>query len=156
MNKRKSKTVNDKLTPKQERFWVEYLATGNATEAYRRSYNTARMTDRTIQKRAGEQLAHGAIAGRIAAARAKAEDQGVYTLEQHMNELKTLREMAKRNGQISAAVAAEVKRGELMGYYLQRRESTNIHQHYISEQPLTEHEFEREHGLLGTANGQKH
>ena len=42
-----------------------------------------------------------------------------------MDELKTLRELAKGNGQISAAVAAEVKRGELMGYYVQRRESTN-------------------------------
>ena len=83
------------LTPKQEKFWVEYLATGNASEAYRRAYNTSRMTDRTIQKRAGELLAHGAIAGRIAAARAKAEDQGGYTHEQHMNELKTLRELAK-------------------------------------------------------------
>jgi phage terminase small subunit len=27
--------MTDKLTPKQERFWIEYLATGNASEAYR-------------------------------------------------------------------------------------------------------------------------
>jgi len=55
--------MTDKLTPKQERFWIEYLATGNASEAYRRAYNTAGMDDRTIQKRAGELLAHGVIAG---------------------------------------------------------------------------------------------
>jgi phage terminase small subunit len=53
--------MNDKLTPKQEKFWIEYLATGNASEAYRRAYGTTRMTERTMQKRANELLAHGAI-----------------------------------------------------------------------------------------------
>ena len=142
------------LTPKQERFWVEYLATGNASEAYRRAYDTSRMTDRTIQKRAGELLAHGAIAGRLAETRAKAEDQGLYTLEQHMDELKTLRELAKRNGQISAAVAAEVKCGELMGYYVQRRESTNT-VYTISDQPLSAEEWTAKY-CVGPAAGQKH
>ena len=146
--------MNDKLTPKQEKFWVEYLATGNASEAYRRAYDTSRMTEGTIQKRAGELLAHGAIAGRIAAARAKAEDQGVYTLQQHMDELKTLRELAKRNGQISAAVAAEVKRGELMGYYVQRRESTNT-VYNITDKPLTLDEWTAKY-CLDPAGGQKH
>ena len=148
--------MNDKLTPKQEKFWVEYLATGNASEAYRRAYDTSRMTERTIQKRAGELLAHGAIAGRIAAARAKAEDQGLYTLEQHMNELKTLRDLAKSNGQISAAVAAEVKRGELMGYYVQRRENSNSNVIYtISDKPLTLDEWTAKY-CVGPAAGQKH
>ena len=142
------------LTPKQERFWVEYLATGNASEAYRRAYDVSRMTERTIQKRAGELLAHRAIAGRIATARAEAEDQGLYTLEQHMDELKTLRELAKRNGQISAAVAAEVKRGELMGYYVQRRESTNT-VYTISDQPMSAEEWSARY-CVGPLSGQKH
>ena len=143
------------LTPKQERFWVEYLATGNATEAYRRAYDTARMTERTIQKRAGELLAHGAIAGRIAAARAKAEDQGVYTLEQHMNELKTLRELAKRNGQdVGAAVAAEVKRGELMGSTCSAERAPK-RVYNISDQPLSAEEWTAKY-CLGPAAGQKH
>ena len=142
------------LTPKQERFWIEYLATGNASEAYRRAYHTARMTERTIQKRASELLAHVAIAGRIAAAREKAEDQSVYTLQQHMDELKTLRELAKRNGQISAAVAAEVKRGELMGYYVQRRENSNV-VYTITDKPLTAEEWTAKY-CLGPAAEQKH
>jgi hypothetical protein len=98
------------------------------------------MVERTIQKRAGELLAHRAIKGRIAAARAKAGEQGVYTLEQHMNELETLREVAKNKGQISAAVAAEVKRGELMGYYVQRRENSNV-LYTISDKPMSREEW---------------
>ena len=73
---------------------------------------------------------------------AKAEDQGLYTLKQHMNELQTLRELAKSNGQISAAVAAEVKRGELMGYYVQHRENTNSNVVYtISDTSLSAEEW---------------
>ena len=33
-----------KLTPKQERFIQEYLATSNASEAYRRAYNAEKMS----------------------------------------------------------------------------------------------------------------
>ena len=43
----------------------------------------------------------------------RAEVETLLTLEQHMQELKTLREMAKKAGQFSAAISAEVKRGEL-------------------------------------------
>lgn len=54
------------LTPKQEKFCQEYIKTGNATESYRRSYNTAKMKDETINKRASELLLeNGDIKGRI-------------------------------------------------------------------------------------------
>lgn len=43
-----------KLTMKQENFCVHYVETGNKTEAYRRSYSTARMEPLTINKRASE------------------------------------------------------------------------------------------------------
>ena len=68
--------------------------------------------------------------------------------------LKTLRELAKRNGQISAAVAAEVKRGELMGYYVQRRESTNT-VYAISDTPLSADEWTAKY-CVGPSVGQKH
>ena len=149
--------MTDKLTPKQERFWIEYLATGNGSEAYRRAHNTCGMSDRTIQKRAGELLAHGVIAGRIAETRARAESNGICSLEQHMQELETLREIAKKNSQIGAAVSAEVKRGELMGFYVQRRENTNT-TYNISDKPMTEDEWEAKYGVRTPAGmpGRKH
>jgi phage terminase small subunit len=65
------------LTPKQEAFARIYLEIGNASEAYRRSYNAERMTARTIEKRASELLKDGAITGRIAEYQAKAADRAV-------------------------------------------------------------------------------
>ena len=71
-----------------------------------------------------------------------------------MNELMVLRDLAKSNGQISAAVAAEVKRGELMGYYVQRRESKNV-VYAISDKPLSAEEWEAKYCVGGPAE-QKH
>jgi hypothetical protein len=51
-----------------------------------------------------------------------------------------LRELAKNKGQISTAVAAEVKRGELMGYYVQRRENSNV-VYTISDKPMSREEW---------------
>lgn len=62
------------LTPKQENFCLEYLKTGNASEAYRRAYNAENMKPETINKRAIELLADGAIAGRIAELRKPVEE----------------------------------------------------------------------------------
>jgi len=43
-----------KLTPKQERFVQEYLATGNASEAYRRAYDAENMSSAVISVKACE------------------------------------------------------------------------------------------------------
>ena len=45
------------------------------------------------------------------------------------------------NKQISSAVAAEVKRGELMGYYAERRERANC-SFAISDKPMSPEEWE--------------
>jgi hypothetical protein len=47
---------------------------------------------------------------------------------------------------MSAAIAAEVKRGELMGFYVQRRENTNA-TYAISDKPMTQEEWEAEYGV---------
>jgi len=86
------------------------------------------------------------IAGRIAAIRARAEANGICSLEEHMQELERLREIAKKNGQLGAAVSAEVKRGELMGFYVLRRENTNTN-YNISDKPMTEEEWEEKYGV---------
>jgi phage terminase small subunit len=61
-----------KLTPKQEAFALAYLETGSAAEAYRRAYNAAGSTARTVEKRAAELMKHGGVTGRIAELQAKA------------------------------------------------------------------------------------
>ena len=57
--------VNQALMPKQEAFAVEYVGTGNASEAYWRAYNATNMKSATINARASELLKHGGIAARV-------------------------------------------------------------------------------------------
>lgn len=53
------------LTPKQEAFCQAYIETGNASEAYRRSYNAAKMKAETIHVKASQMLAEDKITVRI-------------------------------------------------------------------------------------------
>jgi phage terminase small subunit len=83
-----------KLTPKQEAFYRAFLETGNANEAYRRSYNASNMKAETINRRAQDLLKHGTIAARITAnnerLRTKAEQQYDVTQERILRELALL------------------------------------------------------------------
>jgi phage terminase small subunit len=86
--------MTTKLTPKQEAFYRAYLETGNANEAYRRSYNSSKMKPETINRRAQDLMKHGIIAARIAAnttrLRNKAEQQYDVTQERILKELALL------------------------------------------------------------------
>lgn len=53
------------LTPKQENFCIEYLKSGNASDAYRRSYNAKKMSAKVIANRASELLDNGDITVRL-------------------------------------------------------------------------------------------
>lgn len=53
------------LTPKQEAFCHAYLETGNASEAYRRSYSCSKMKAETINRKAKELLDNGKITARV-------------------------------------------------------------------------------------------
>lgn len=81
-----------RLTPKQESFCLAYLETGNASEAYRKSYSAEGMKPETINKRASELLADGAIAGRIQELSAKAESDAVMTRQRALERLSLIAE----------------------------------------------------------------
>lgn len=54
-----------KLTIKQKNFCNYYLETGNASEAYRRSYSCDNMKDETVNVKASELLNNGKITARV-------------------------------------------------------------------------------------------
>ena len=91
---RMAERTEAKLTAKQEAFYREYLETGNATEAYRRSYNTAGMKSETVNRCAFDLLNHHKISARLAANSAKmlqiAEDRYQVTQERVLRELALL------------------------------------------------------------------
>src|SRR5215813_9121833 len=105
------------LTQKQEKFCLGYIETGNASEAYRRAYNTANMKDATVHVKASELLGDGKVTGRLAELRKAAEEKALLTLEGHLKELAEIRDLAKKKGQLPAAIKAEELRGRLSGLY---------------------------------------
>lgn len=55
----------DRLTPKQEMFCQHYVDIGNASEAYRLSYNCANMKPSVVNVKASELLKNGKITVRV-------------------------------------------------------------------------------------------
>ena len=57
--------ARQELTQKQELFCLAYIETGNASEAYRRAYNTAKMKPETINEAASRLIADRKVTTRI-------------------------------------------------------------------------------------------
>lgn len=70
------------LTPKQEKFCQEYVQCGNASEAYRRAYNAVNMKTATINKRSGELMQNGAVAGRISEINEEIKSKAIASAEE--------------------------------------------------------------------------
>jgi hypothetical protein len=77
----------DKLTPKQEKFSIEFLNTGNASKAYRMAFNTSKMKPATINRKAKELLDHGKITARLAELLAPSLKKLDITLEKTLKRL---------------------------------------------------------------------
>ncbi len=116
------------LSPKQKAFVRFYIETANASEAYRRAYNAGNMGANAIHVAACKLLKHPKVTIMKQALDEKANLETLLTLEQHMSELKTLREMAKTNGQMSAAIKAEELRGKLRRFYVEQVEHGTAHE----------------------------
>jgi hypothetical protein len=101
-----------KLTIKQEAFVNALLETGNQFEAYCRAYECENMSRGAIDVEASKLARHPKIAQRLDRFRESKTAEAILTLEAHMSELQSLRDAARAAGQLSAAITAEVKRGE--------------------------------------------
>lgn len=78
------------LTIKQENFCNYYLECGNASEAYRRAYNSANMKDETIWSRASKLLAEYKVSTRVEELRKQANDLSRITKERILKELSNM------------------------------------------------------------------
>ncbi|MCB4358438.1 terminase small subunit [Quatrionicoccus australiensis] len=112
------------LTQKQENFCLAYIETGNASEAYRRAYNAENMKESSINVNASKLLADANIALRIAELREPVVVKAQITLEQHLNDLKRLRDLAEASEKFGPAVQAEMARGKASGLYVDKTELT--------------------------------
>ena len=106
------------MTPKQEAFVREYLIDLNATQAAIR----AGYSERTAGSVGNENLKKPEIAAAIAAAQQKVAEKAEMTVDQHMTDLKRIRDAAFNEGKFSAAASAEIARGKVAGFYVDRVE----------------------------------
>lgn len=108
------------LTPKQEKFCLAYLKTGNASEAYRQAYAADGMKPATINVKASELLSNGKVSVRLDELRKPVAKAAQMTLESHLADLKMLRDKALEADQFSAAITAETNRGKAAGLYTEK------------------------------------
>jgi phage terminase small subunit len=71
-----------KITPKQEKFCIEYLKTGNKSEAYRLAYNAENMSDETIHNKAYALSDKSKVRARIEEIQKEVNEKELYTIEQ--------------------------------------------------------------------------
>ena len=110
----------NELTQKQENFCLAYIETGNASEAYRKAYNAAGSSEKSVWELASKMLDNPKVISRLEALREQAARRVLLTLERHLEELAALRDEARAEGRYSAAIAAEIARGKAAGLYVEQ------------------------------------
>ena len=106
-----------KLTIKQEAFARAYVETGNASEAYRRAYDSSKMKPESVYESASRLLADVKITARLAELREPIMQRHNVTVDSLVLELEEARQAALSadTPQSSAAVAATMGKAKLCG-----------------------------------------
>jgi len=132
------------LTPKQESFCKAYIETGNASEAYRRSYNAGNMKPETIHVKACELLKKGNVAVRMEQLQERAQKRHDVTVDSLTAELEEARLQAKADEKgASAAVSAVMGKAKLHGLLIDKNEHSGPDGGPIETKDITTHELGR-------------
>ena len=114
------------LTQKQENFCLAYIETGNASEAYRRSYSCGKMKTETINRKAFDLFQNGNVTARIDELRKEAVKRNEITVDDLIAELEEARQAAlcADDPKAAAAVAATMGKAKLLGLGAEKLELT--------------------------------
>ena len=148
------------MTIKQELFAQAYIETGNASEAYKRAYNTQANAN-TINRKASQLLKHPEVIKLLADLQAIHRQRHTITMDHILQELEQSRLLALENIQCSAAISATMGKAKLLGLDKQVIEHKGILTPVFNFQPvkpaadLTEEELSAElakYGIDSKAN----
>ena len=108
------------LTPKQESFCQLYIELGNASEAYRQSYDADSMNENTVHRNASALLNNSKVAPRVEQIRKEHAMRHNITVDSLLIELEEARKTALDAGkleklQVAAAVSATMGKAKLLG-----------------------------------------
>ena len=97
------------LTPKQESFCLVYVQTGNASEAYRRSYDVSDDTKpETVWSEASRLVADPKVSARIVELQERARDIALVSVGSLTNELEKARSHAMADPKGAAAAVSAI------------------------------------------------
>ena len=104
-----------KLTIKQEKFANLYIELGNASEAYRQSYNCQKMKDETVNRTANALLNDRKITARIDELREELAKRHDITKDTLITELEEARQIAKETAKAASMVSATMGKARILG-----------------------------------------
>lgn len=113
-----------KLTPKQEKFCLKYVETGNASEAYRQSYDAENMKADVITVKACELLKGGNVAVRVKELQDELRETYSVTVESLAKELDEARSLANMKEMPAPMIQASMGKARLYGLDVARHEHT--------------------------------
>ena len=138
------------LTAKQEAFCLSYVECGNASEAYRRSYNCKPdAKPEPIHVNACKLMASAKVALRVRELQAKAAESAEITLLDIARMLKEDRQLAHGKDDAKAAVEATMSLAKLLGHYTETKHVKSDNRNHNVEERL-QPGAEWVQGLLGT------
>ena len=116
------------IATKEEVMIAAYIKNGgNQTAAWKSGHPKCKANPKTQHEAASKFFRQAKVRTRILQLQAQVASQSVTAaaliLDAHMEELRELRDEARQRGQLSAAIQAEVKRGELLRFYVKQVES---------------------------------
>lgn len=105
------------ITQKQRAYCLEFMETGNSSEAYRRSYDTSGMTTASVNRCAKDVYDNVNVSAMIEQLRKKAMKRNEITVDTLLDELEEARQIAMGadTPQSSAAVTATMGKAKLLG-----------------------------------------
>ena len=110
------------MTIKQELFAQAYIETGNASEAYKRAYNTQANAN-TVNRKASQLLKHPEVIKLLADLQAIHRQRHTITIDDILQELEQSRLLALENIQCSAAISATMGKAKLLGLVVDKQET---------------------------------
>ena len=141
------------LTPKQEAFVGAYIETGNATEAYRRSYSAANMTENALNVEAHRVLNNPKVALRLQVLQERAAAKVVLSRSWVLEQLMDNATKAKGANDFNASnKALELlgKTDEIGGMFTDRQSVQSDNRNHHSFDPVSAFD-----GFLAEASGSR-
>ena len=110
------------MTPKQADFVRLYFELGNASEAYKRAYNSHAKPN-TLHRKANELLKHPVIKKEVQTMQAQARERNQVTIDNVVDELEEARQIAKQSGNAAAMVSATLGKAKVLGLVVDKQET---------------------------------